>query len=271
MGADCHVRIVGADDLVWAQDEVRRLEALWTRFADSELTSLNTSAREVDPDTRLLVERAVQGFDLTGGLFNPFLTDQIEAAGYDRDFDEIEMAPVRGASPGVRPTVTIDGDRVASSLPVDSGGIGKGLAADLVSTRLLQRGALGALVNLGGDLRCVGQSPGDRWNITIETPVPVAEQLAIKLTDGAVCTSTPLLRRWRREDGEQMHHLLDPRTGVPMRTSVGSVSVIARQAWLAEVLTKALLLMPADQAVPLLREHEAAALVVSADGTVEQL
>lgn len=271
MGADCHVRIVGADDLQWAQDEVRRLETLWTRFAESELTSLSASGRAVDPDTRLLVERAVEGYDVTDGMFNPFLTEQIEAAGYDRDFDEIDIAQVRDATPGARATVTIAGDRVASSLPIDSGGIGKGLAADLVSMRLLERGALGALVNLGGDLRCVGQSPGERWQITIDTPVPVAEELSVKLTDGAVCTSTPLLRRWRREDGQDMHHLLDPRTGTPMQTAVGSISVIAREAWLAEVLTKAVLLLPGEQATRLLREHEAAALVVASDGTVEQL
>lgn len=71
MGTDCHIRVVGPADLEWAQSEVRRLERLWTRFQPSELLALDAQPRLVDPDTRLLVERAVAGYDMSGGAFNP--------------------------------------------------------------------------------------------------------------------------------------------------------------------------------------------------------
>jgi len=271
MGTDCHIRVVGGPDPQWGAVQVQRLEQLWTRFAPSEVTALDTTPRPVHPDTALMLRRAVDGFDLTGGLFNPFLVDQIEAAGYDRDFEQVRRPVPRPVSPGRRPRVTIDGDVVSTSLPLDSGGLGKGLAADLVCERLLQRGAAGALVNLGGDLRCAGTGPRGVWQVGIDVPVAVEPPLQVKLVDGAVCTSTPLLRRWTLVSGGQAHHLLDPRTGAPMETDLASVSVIARHARLAEVFSKAVFLMPAEQSERLLREHQAAALLVSRDGHVRRL
>lgn len=271
MGTDCHIRCVGHSDPEWGQHEVQRLEGLWTRFAPSEVMSLDARPRDVDPDTALLLQRAVEGFDMTGGLFNAFQVAQIEAAGYDRDFDELVQPRQTVARPGVRPEVTIDGRRVSSSLPLDSGGLGKGLAADLVASRLMARGAEGVLVNLGGDVRCLGQAPGDHWRVGIEVPVPLPEPLSVKLTEGAVCTSTPLLRRWTLVSGGQAHHLLDPRTGAPLSTDLAAVSVIAPQAWVAEVLTKAVFLMPTHAAVDLLATHQAASLLVSRDGRVRRL
>ena len=167
--------------------------------------------------------------------------------------------------------MVIDGDRVGSSLPIDSGGIGKGLAADLVAERLVERGALGALVNVGGDLRCAGSPPSQRWQIHLNVPIEVEDDLSVRLDSGAVCTSTPLKRRWETTGGGVGHHLLDPRTGRPAADNYASVSVIAPRAWLAEVLSKAVFLMPAPSAQQLLRSHRAGAVVVTMSGGVAQL
>lgn len=271
MGTDCHIRVVGDADPAWGQAQVQQLERLWTRFADSEVREIGAEPREVHPDTALLVRRAIEGYDLTGGLFNPFLIEQLEAAGYDRDFDEISIAAPRRTTAGTRPTVTVDRCYVSSTLPLDSGGLGKGLAADLIAERLLGRGAEGALVNLGGDVRCAGRAPGTTWQIGVEVPVDTPEPIAVKLVQGAVCTSTPMLRRWTLVTGGQAHHLIDPRTGRPMRTDLASVTVIAPTAWLGEVLSKAVFLMTAADATRLLRAEQAAALLVSRDGRVRRL
>lgn len=271
MGTDCHIRVVGDADPQWGQAEVARLERLWTRFAPSEVTMIGPSPGAVDPDTALLLSRAIRGYDLTGGLFNPFLVEQLEAAGYDRDFDEIAAAVSRPTRPGARPTVVVDSTTVSSTLPLDSGGLGKGLAADLVVERLLARGAAGALVNLGGDIRCAGTPPRQSWQIGVEVPVALARPLSIKLVGGAVCTSTPLLRRWSLVTGGQAHHLIDPRTGTPLRTDLASVTIIAEQAWLGEVLSKAVFLMSEPDAVALLTANRAAALLVSQDGRLRRL
>ena len=122
----------------------------------------------------------------------------------------------------------------------DPGGIGKGMAADLVASDLVESGAAAALVDLSGDLRMVGD-PSSPWTIGIEDPLePRRTLLTMALTDGAVATSSDRRRRWPTPDGEA-HHLIDPTTGAPATSGLAGVSVLAGEAWWAEVLTKVVL------------------------------
>jgi thiamine biosynthesis lipoprotein len=124
---------------------------------------------------------------------------------------------------------------------VDPGGIGKGLAADLVAVELLDAGAAGCLVNVGGDLRALGRSPTDAgWVVTVPDPYrPGAELLRAALPEGGVATSSRLERRWRA-GGIEVHHLIDPSTGAPANGDIVAATVVAAQAWEAEVLVKAI-------------------------------
>ncbi len=297
MGTDCHVILHGADDqlLEVAEAEVRRLEELWSRFRpDSEVSRLNDRSGQsvaVSAETITLVCRALRAHRLTGGWFDPFMARTIADLGYDRDFLHligVEAAPVgqgsyslgdgatlRRAAPADE--VVIDREARTVRLPtgfgLDPGGIGKGLAADLVSATALAAGARGALVNLGGDLRCRGEHPGDGWTITISDPVgdrPALDEW-VRITEGAVATSTPLKRRWIAPDGSAAHHLLHPATGRPVDIEVASVTVIAPSGWLAEALSKALLIGGPELGSALMKLHRAAGVVVTLDGSVHRL
>ena len=124
---------------------------------------------------------------------------------------------------------------------LDPGGIGKGLAADLVSAELIERGARGVLVNVGGDLRVRGEAPnGASWDVSIEHPIqPGVELVRIGLVDGAVATTSRAKRCWQTAAGAA-HHIIDPRTGRPATSSHVAVTVVAREAWWAEVVAKAI-------------------------------
>lgn len=282
MGTTCHVRVVAPDEgagwdagaeLDWAQSEVNRMERLWTRFnPDSELMTLGPQPTEVDPATALLVTRAVAGHELSGGLFNPFLVAQVRAAGYDRDFASLEvLVTPQAGTPAAPARITVAGNMVSTTLPIDSGGIGKGLAADLIASALRERGAAGALVNLGGDLRCLGVGRSGPWRVTLRHPIAGLPPLSVNVTSGAVCTSTPLLRRWRVTSGGFHHHLIDPRTGRPAAERYAAVTVIAPEAWLGEVLCKVVFLADRQPARDLLHRFNAAALLSTASGEVTQL
>lgn len=298
MGTSCHVVVIASTrqpnatpGVEWAEAEVRRLQALWTRFeTESELSRLNRhphdgSGMAVSPETQTLARRALRGFRLTGGIFDPFLADELADSGYDRTFARLEHEPVsspasdtgdqgaeprpnavgpdpRGAGPDATGPVRTERDAADAAAPVtvtadgrvilapgaslDSGGIGKGLAADLIADELFRRGFAGALVNLGGDVRCVGHRdpthPQERWQVGIDDPWDRPTGTSVRLDAGAVCTSTEVRRRWRNPDGTVAHHLIDPRTLRPARTSFASATVIAPAAWLGEVLAKAILI-----------------------------
>jgi len=278
MGTRAHVIVVGGPaglaDVAVAR--IEQLESLWSRFRPGSDTSrLNQGAGAriaVSSETAELVERALDGWRLTAGAFDPTLLGPVIRAGYDRTF---ELMPERTrpgrshAEPGCAGIETGPGwVRLPAGSGFDPGGIGKGLAADMVTAELLAAGAHGVCVNLGGDLRVAGEGPGGgTWTVDVEHPGSAEPIARIGLGEGAVATSTTLRRRWH-VDGEPRHHLIDPRTGVPSDTGVELAAVVAGQAWIAEVLAKAVLLAGWGAAPRVLAGTGAEALTVATGGRV---
>jgi len=283
MGSDAHLLVVGGDDGVMARaiDRIEQLESRWSRFRpDSEVTTLNERSGHpvpVSADTRLLIDRAIEAWRLTGGSFDPTLLDDLLRAGYDRSFEHLGTATEVRDMFALRRTAHASGctdivvDDASVTLPAglsfDPGGIGKGLAADLVATELMAEGVAGACVNIGGDLRVVGDSPdGSGWTLAIEHPRSATPIALVGLRQGAVATSSVLRRVWTR-NGLRRHHLIDPATGEPSESDLALASVVAGEAWTAEVLAKAALLRGGARAFDLL-DASMAALVVDHDGSV---
>ena len=147
MGSDAHVVVHGPVELAdLAVDLIEDLESRWSRFRDdSEVCELNRRAGEwvpVSPATITLVRRAIEGWALTGGRFDPTVLGDVVRAGYDRSFPDVAaLATDRTlpASPLGRGTAAIEIDdeagavRLPAGVGFDPGGLGKGLAADLVA------------------------------------------------------------------------------------------------------------------------------------------
>ncbi len=281
MGSDAHLVVVGdrhdADPghlLTRAEDRLHRLEARWSRFRDdSELSVVNRAAGApcvVSGDTATLVATLVEAWVRTGGRFDPTVHDAVVAAGYDRPFDELAALPPLPAAPGaVAPGcggVDCDAARGLVQLPagvhLDPGGLGKGLAADLVVADLRTGGATGALVNVGGDLRVAGTPPvGDDWIVAVEGPAASDPDVArVALVEGAVATTTSARRCWPTADGSPAHHVIDPTIGRPAAVARRQATVVAGAAWWAEVLATVAFLDGR------LVDPAAAALVIDADG-----
>lgn len=212
----------------------------------------------VSADAVLLVERAVEAWRLTGGSFDPTVLGAMLRAGYDRSFDEMKDAV--DVTPGHSDllvgctdiVVVPDAVQLPSGTGFDPGGIGKGLTADLVATELARAGATGVCINMGGDLRLLGQGPeGAAWTVALEHPWLTAPMALVGLNHDAVATSTTLRRMWRA-DGEWRHHLIDPMTGEPSDSDLDLVSIIAGETWQAEVLAKAALLRGAERALDIM-------------------
>ncbi|MDQ6697001.1 MAG: FAD:protein FMN transferase [Actinomycetota bacterium] len=255
MGTDVEIIVVGHPDLAAelvqrARSRVDQLEQRWSRFLpDSEVSLLNRCAGAtvtVSDETVVLVRVAIEAWRLSGGSVDPTVLGALIRAGYDRSFDELGTDPDPVSSwllPGCG-DIAVDGNavRMPAGTGFDPGGIGKGLAADVVAGEMMQGGADGVCVNLGGDLRVIGAAPqAGGWTVAVEHPWSDAAVAHVGLADGALATSTTLRRTWR-VDGEVRHHLIDPATGRPSDTDLTSVTVVAGTAWVAEVLAKAVLL-----------------------------
>jgi thiamine biosynthesis lipoprotein len=282
MGSTVEV-VVGAADpeplAAAALDQVARLERCWSRFVPgSELIRLNAAAGRsvtVSPALLLAVESAAALYAETGGAFDPTVGARLAALGYDRTFAEVAasspvaVAPPEGRAPGMAGVAVDRGRRtvtVPAGVTLDLGGLGKGLAADLICRRLLRLGASAVCVAVGGDVAAAGDAPGGGWSIPVEDPFGDGVLFHHRLTAGAIVASTIRFRSWERA-GRRLHHLIDPRTGDPadgLHTVVvaaaptaGDVQAAAEPqqtiAARAEALAKAALVLGPEDGVALLR------------------
>jgi thiamine biosynthesis lipoprotein len=278
MGSDAHVIVVGGPKslALEAQHRIADLERRWSRFdSQSEVSALTRYAGSpviVSPETLELVERALAAWRFTHGLFDPTVLGPLVRAGYDRSFEKLGPSPENGSSSlgtgagGIG--IIANTVRLPAHTGFDPGGIGKGLAADIVTDELIAEGATGVCVNLGGDVRVAGPNPsGGAWTVSVDHPHYARPLAHIGLARGAVATSTTLRRRWN-VDGDVRHHLIDPATGRPANTDLAFVSVIAGHAWMAEVLAKSVLLHGTPRQFELLGGNGAAALAIDHDGRI---
>jgi thiamine biosynthesis lipoprotein len=245
-------------------EELARLVALFawhertmSRFLpDSELCALNASRGTQFVASPLLfdvVTEAVGWACVTDGAFDPTLIGAVEAAGYDRPFEEMRGRTAVLDRPRTHTTASwreigFDFERDAIILPddvrIDLGGIGKGYTVDR-AIELLDPGA-SAMVNASGDLYAAGDGPdGDGWLVGVADPYAPERDLAlVAVRDRGVATSGSSKRHWECGD-RRYHHLIDPRTGMSSESDLISATVIAPSATAADVLAKAAFLLGA--------------------------
>ncbi len=258
--------------------EVVACELALSRFdGQSDLSRLNSLNGEWVPvDERLVsaLEAALLAREATGGRFDPTILPALVAAGYDRSFEQVTpRAPrvVRSWRAGA--AIEIDSERrcvrIEAGAAVDLGGIGKGFSADraLRAMRAAWPQLRGGLVDLGGDIAVWGDSPdGGRWRVGIADPrEPGASLGVLRIAAGGVATSGRDQRRFGLRN--ELHHLIDPTTGVPARGGPLAVTVVAADAAAAEAHATALAVTAARAARAYVAERPGlGALVVPETG-----
>lgn len=248
MGGPCRFRLEvgdGADPapaLRAAEQEVRRLEAKYSRYREDSVTSrINRAAGQgagsaIDRETAGLLQYADTVFRESGGLFD--LTSGVLRRAWDfrsgrlpaqSDIDPI--LPLVGWE-----QVAFDDKRVYLARPgmeIDFGGCVKEYAADSAANCLGRHGVTTALVDLAGDMAAVGTPSGKRgWEVGIRHPIHTTQAVAqVVLPEGGLASSGDYAR-CMVVDGTRYGHILNPHTGWPVRGLV-AVSVIAPQCLVA--------------------------------------
>ncbi len=286
MGCSVDVQLVDGDrQLVeLARRRIQHLENCWSRFLPtsdvSRLNAADGSPVQVDPATIVLLETMVAGFVDSGGTFDPTLLVPLVGLGYSSswtDSSAITVVPSGLAPRGNIVGVAVDRQFSVAQLPdgtaIDAGGIGKGLAADLVAEEMVALGARGAMVSIGGDLRCCGEGPTNgSWLLGVADVVDdTTEAARLAVGSGGVATSGTVRRSWRDARDESVHHLLDPASGRPLAQSgvaVVQATAIAGTAATAEVYTKIVMVLGAVPSLAMLDELGLGARAVLVDGSV---
>ena len=250
---------------------------------DSELTRCNRrspgSVAEVSRTLTRALAQADRAMRITDGLFDPRVVAALEAVGYV-GAAQTAPGPSIPASESAAGRVLQRESRngpISLPVPVDLGGIGKGLALRWAADAVVRGGfdvvaaGTGFLIDAGGDIVTVGvPGVGERWRIGIEDPRGEAEPLAVLELSGRAAVATSSIRRlhWDHEGGA-VHHLIDPRTGEPGGAGLLAVTVAGPDPAWAEVWSKALFLEGAVGIAHAARRRGLAAWWATEDGRIE--
>ena len=263
------------------REEIDEIDNACNRFRpDSELSALNrTGGWPVRVSTSLLEALAVAGraWERSGGAVDPTVGGALCRLGYDRDFDELArtghpatLGPL-GPVPGWD-TVMVDAGRHTVCLPadvsLDLGATAKALCADRAAARIAAERSCGVVVALGGDVAVGGPPPPEGWQIALtddarhatgHPSVPV-----VTLWRGGMATSGTTARSWD-VGGVRMHHIVDPRTGLPADPHWRSVTVAAATRVEANTFATASVVW-GDEAVFRVAQARLAALMMPSSG-----
>jgi thiamine biosynthesis lipoprotein len=241
MGTACDIQLF-ARTLVKAREvadvaiaDVNRLEKLYSRYlSDSLLSAINRVAATggsitVDDETAGLVNYAAICFEQSGGLFD--ITSGILRRAWRFDsgslpdqahiqelLEKVGWHKLRWAPPVL--------EFLISGMEIDFGGIVKEYAADRAASLCLGAGVRQGLINLGGDIKVIGpRADGSPWLIGIRHPVYKNAILqTLSLHNGALASSGDY-ERCINVDGVRYGHILNPKTGWPVR-HLAAVSVL---------------------------------------------
>jgi len=290
LGTSAHVVVSDPASLAPAREVVERLLAAVdlaaSRFRpDSELSGLNRAAGEwvaISPLFAQLLRVGRDAAEWSDGLVDPTVGAALIELGYDRTFALVQpdgppLTFTARAVPGWR-QLEVDDEaqraRVSLGVQIDLGATAKALAADLSATAVAEAAGCGVLVSLGGDIAVAGPAPSGGWPVDVsdlsdpDLSADVPGQI-VALHAGGLATSSTRARRWRR-GGSVLHHLVDPRSGLPAAGPWRTVSVAAATCVQANVASTAAMILGAPAPGWLGHRHVAARLVAH-DGTLTHI
>ncbi len=251
-----------------------------TYVSDSELSRFNrhteTTPFTVSDSTLAVVSEALEIARITGGALDVTIGPLVNAWGFGPEdsvaglqrgeiiellervgFDQLEVDFDSGALRKLR-----------ADLSCDLSSIAKGYAVDRVAEALGSQGLGDLWVEVGGEVRATGRNgDGLIWRLGVERPrlEPGAVQRIVPLSDAAVATSGDY-RNYQERDGVRFSHIIDPRTGWPIRHRLASVTVIHPRCTTADALATGLMVLGPDEGWELAEREDLAVLFLVRDG-----
>jgi FAD:protein FMN transferase len=236
------------------RDELAAIDKACSRFRDdSELTAVNAGAGRavrVGPLLLAAVDAALMAAEATDGLVDPTVGRTLVGLGYDRDFaslgDRWGRTRVRIAPAGGWRCVRLDRAAATLELPegvaLDLGATGKAFAADRAADAIADATASATLVSVGGDIATAGTAPCGGWPIRVTDDHRALEGAGqtVGVGSGGLATSSTTVRRWSA-GGAVRHHIVDPRSGLPVSDVWRTVSVAAATCLAANAASTAAL------------------------------
>lgn len=256
--------------ILWARTTA--FEDRFSRFkTESETTKVNMAAGskvKVSEEFIALTESAIHYSKITAGLYNPLLLPALQTAGYKGSWPEPDIVN-KNLDYSLRKSnntkILIDKATQEVQIPkdtaIDFGGIGKGYLLDELAHLLDTKHVKDYWLSLGGDIICSGYDlDNTNWRISISSANNPGESYKIienkKAKKLAIATSGITKRK-----GQNWHHIIDPRTGLPAKTDILTATVSSENSVDADVFAKCIVILGKNDADDFAKQHRFEALI----------
>lgn len=219
---------------------------------------------EVSKDTAKLITTSLELSEGTQGMFDISIGRLSALWDFSSENPRVPASSdIKKLLPSVGyEKVHIDGQKVWIDDPetwLDLGAIAKGYIADKISDYLVQEGVKHGIVNLGGNIVCIGEKPGQGpWKVGIESPGSERKEIvdSVEMKDMTLVTSGTY-ERFIEENGKKYHHVLNPHTGWPVDTDLQSVSILGQrgQSMYCDAFSTVCLLKGEKGALDFMKSH----------------
>ncbi|MBQ9757449.1 MAG: FAD:protein FMN transferase [Clostridia bacterium] len=271
----CSVSVYGHNAKEATDEVFRRLDEIHkaTNFysSESEVGKINSAKAgeviQLSEDMCKILTVAKKIEEASGGAFDISLAPVVSLWEFDKGGRVPEKSEIKKAlelvgsdaiafDPQVKTVVKNNDDA-----KIDLGGAAKGYAGDVAVEILRSYGVGGAIVDLGGNICCVGKNQkikDGKWRIGFQKPfAPSGEyDSVVELDEGSVVTSGTYQRFFEHE-GKNYHHIIDPETGFPKDADYSSVTIVGKSSLYGDCLATACFVLGGDEAKELARSFGA--------------
>lgn len=243
-------------------DEVNRLVTVYS--PKSEISRLNQAAGtgdsvSISPVTEELLKLSIRYGKMTGGAFDVTIFPLIQLWGFNGG-DIPETVPAPATVGAAKAKTGYDGLELTNGAAgltdgatIDFGGIAKGYAVDICYDRIMTNEPSGVMIDLGGNIRCGGHARKKKpWRVGVRNPFNRSELIGVvELTGGMAIATSGNYERFVDIEGTRYAHIIDPRTGYPVRGMAG-VTVLSQTAVEADALSTAFFVLGINGCVDIL-------------------
>jgi thiamine biosynthesis lipoprotein len=273
MGTTYNVSVVDAPSSVTHSDVRNAIDTALTTVNQqmsnwdpaSELSRFNaqssTDAFSISPELAEVMTAAETVHLASSGGFDTTLGPLIELWGFgahnktqNRPSDiEIQAAQTKAGHANTLRVASGSLQKSQADTQVYLAAIGKGYGADLVGRALNALGLRNYMVEIGGDLLAVGHNAaGQPWQIGVETPTAGTRGvLDVVAVSNVGLASSGDYRNYFEQDGQRFSHVIDPRTGRPIKHHTAGTTVLAENAMLADAWATAFLVLGQEEGLAL--------------------
>jgi len=263
MGTTYSVKVVSESELNVSKieienrlDEINRIFSNWDPKSEiSLLDSLPSGAWvSASDELRFVLQESVNIMHQTDGVFDPGIGRLIDIWGFGPK--PVKQKPNREMikealqnSSLLNLDISNEGIKKNIDIHINLSAIAKGYAVDEIAKILINKGQENFIVEIGGEVFAYGEGLDKEWTVGIEKPNS-QQVIAIELNNMAIATSGNY-RNFFIWEGEKYNHIIDPTSGLPVKSDIASVSVIHPKTMIADAYATAMIVMGSNRAIDL--------------------